>query len=248
LIFSTNHKGAGRQPPSHSSMLKGLSCMKASDRSFRPRAILPALFAILAVLLSSCTVVKIGEQPAGGSSAGEADVASYARDTWERVVSYVNEHAHDLPDVMETLLADSEKAVETYGVRNASAGSAWNFIIKGQGKITAVHTESRAGTAEIDVPPYDGEPDAALQIGPVFKGTSIRDSLDFVNFDQFKNQIDFAKLAAAYNTLVLENVIDAKGTEWFQSGKEIRFVGVFTENGRDILITPVELDETGGGA
>ena len=33
-----------------------------------------------------------------------------------------------------------------------------------------------------------------LQIGPVIKGTSIRDSLDFLKFDDFTNQLEFARV------------------------------------------------------
>ena len=39
-----------------------------------------------------------------------------------------------------------------------------------------------------------------MQIGPVIRGTAIRDSLDFVNFNEFTNQIDFAQFGKAFNT------------------------------------------------
>lgn len=38
-----------------------------------------------------------------------------------------------------------------------------------------------------------------LQLGPRIKGNAIRDSLEFVRFDQFKNQVQFAKFSKELN-------------------------------------------------
>ena len=50
--------------------------------------------------------------------------------------------------------------------------------------------------------PYDGRPDAAVQIGPVIRGTTLRDALPFIQFSQFVNQLQFAQVGNALNDRV----------------------------------------------
>ena len=54
--------------------------------------------------------------------------------------------------------------------------------------------------AKIDVDADgDGQPDAQVQIGPIIRGTSLRDSLPFISFTAYTNQVEFAQLANAFN-------------------------------------------------
>jgi predicted lipoprotein len=71
------------------------------------------------------------------------------------------------------------------------------------GNVVAVDTSSRVGTAAIDVAPADGHPDALLVIGPVVRGTALRDALGFIQFTDFTNQIQFATVAGALNDRAL---------------------------------------------
>jgi predicted lipoprotein len=45
----------------------------------------------------------------------------------------------------------------------------------------------------------DGKADAKVQIGPAVRGTALRDTLEFVNFNEFKNQIEWAQFGKAFN-------------------------------------------------
>ena len=45
----------------------------------------------------------------------------------------------------------------------------------------------------------DGKADLTLQLGPVIKGSSLRDVAPFYKFGDFRDQIEFAKLARALN-------------------------------------------------
>ncbi len=78
-------------------------------------------------------------------------------------------------------------------------GAPWNFPVAITGTIVEANTKSRAATADIDTD-GDGKADATLQLGPVIKGTSIRDVLPFVSFTSYSNQIDYADVAKAFNT------------------------------------------------
>ncbi|MFN5995702.1 MAG: DUF2291 family protein [Paracoccaceae bacterium] len=55
---------------------------------------------------------------------------------------------------------------------------------------------SRDWKAMVDVN-GDGATDLTLQLGPVIKGTSLRDVAPFYRFGDFRDQIEFAKLARA---------------------------------------------------
>ncbi len=103
-------------------------------------------------------------------------------------------------------------------------GSPWNFRVKGSGVILAANTESRASTIDIDLFPPDGTTDLVLQIGPVFKDSAIRDSLDFISFTDFTNQLEFARLSNAFNKVVNQDVTGKLDRENLM-GKKISFWG-----------------------
>ena len=84
-------------------------------------------------------------------------------------------------------------------VRPDHTPSAANLFVKGRAVVTSVDTRSRVGLALLDLTPADGRADGALQIGPVLRGTALRDALEFVKFGDFVNQIAFAEVATALN-------------------------------------------------
>ena len=54
-------------------------------------------------------------------------------------------------------------------------------------------TPSRAPRPSASTRPVRARPTRSVQIGPAMRGTAIRDALDFVSFNDFTNQIDFAR-------------------------------------------------------
>jgi len=92
------------------------------------------------------------------------------------------------------------------------------------GVVLDVDTSSRVGTAAIDVVPPDGRPDALLMVGPVFRGTALRDALDFVQFTDFTNQIQFAAVGTALNERALASLgdIDLSSVK----GRHVHVLGV----------------------
>ena len=95
------------------------------------------------------------------------------------------------------------------------------------GKVVEVDTEVSAGTAGIDTN-GDGKADVTIQIGPVIRGTTIRDILPFISFTSYTNQIDFAQLANAFNDRAYE-ASSLKATDHKTlKGKTVTLTGVFT--------------------
>ena len=91
----------------------------------------------------------------------------------------------------------------------------------------------------------DGSADVTLQLGPVIRGTALRDAMPFIVFTDFRDQIEFAKLARAMNDRASAGLEKPEGDV---VGEEVSFTGVFTLRaaGDTPEIVPTEL--TMGGA
>ena len=85
----------------------------------------------------------------------------------------------------------------------------------------------------------------AIQIGPVIRGTALRDASSFIRFSDFTNQFDFAGAANALNDHVLRAVVGAMLVDTLV-GRNITFIGAIgksplREDGA-IEIVPVQLE------
>lgn len=227
---------------------------------FSRMTLLAIMLALSAVFLmpAGCTVVYDDDDTqAKGKGEGELEIYfvdgkfdpdGYVDKIWEKkVLPYMDKEADDLNAVLKALKADPEKGGDRYGHREKAEGSPWNFIVSGKGKVVEVNTRSRASTLGVDLEPYDGQADVLVQIGPVIKGTGVRDSLDFIAFDDFVNQLEFARLSNAMNKRINDTVLAPLDRENLMD-KSIAFTGVFTLNkGIDhILITPTRVEISGG--
>jgi len=202
--------------------------------------------------LSGCTLWTVrslhpaeGEGTVGSAVPGEPGFspAAYVAAIWEsQVLPEAENKSTDLGTLLEALRANPDAAKEQYGHREGQRP--YNFLVKGEAKVLSVDTASRAGTIKIDLLPGDGQPDATLQVGPVIRGTSIRDSLPFIQFNMFVNQLEYASVSNAMNERVAEDVIGNLDLASLQ-GKTIDFRGAFTleerGNVNDVLITPVKI-------
>jgi predicted lipoprotein len=113
-----------------------------------------------------------------------------------------------------------------------------------EGIVADVNTSSRVGTASIDVAPADGRADALLMIGPVIRGTALRDALAFIQFTDFTNQIQFAAVANTLNERVLTTTL-RNITPPALAGHRVAVVGVAwkesTAAGALPFVVPVQL-------
>ena len=73
------------------------------------------------------------------------------------------------------------------------------MFVKGTATVADVDRKSRIGLARLRLPWATDAQTAAIQIGPVLRGTALRDALDFVRFTDFVNQLEFAGVANALN-------------------------------------------------
>jgi predicted lipoprotein len=218
----------------------------------RNHPIFLAVLGCISLLLFACTIVPDEEGKAGGDKGKQLDIY-FVDDTFkpdefvdkiwdDQVVPYFMQKCLPIGDILPAWSADQAAAGKEFGYREKAEGSPWNFLVKGSGVIVGVNTASKASTVEVDLDPADGSEDLVLQIGPVIKDTGIRDSLEFISFTDFTNQLEFARLSNAFNKKVNAAVLSSLDRENLM-GKRIAFHGVFTQlQDSDLVrITPVVL-------
>ena len=209
------------------------------------RSILLSASALLLALASpACKIVSNAERDAQiAAEQGEADkVGATVERVWEsEALPHIQSKAAPFMELQKAISEDLNAAGGEYGYRQESEGSPWNFAAKLTGAVIAANTESRAATADVDVD-GDGAADAVLQLGPVIRGTTLRDVLPFISFTDFRDQIEFAKLARAFNTRAYETALKDLPRDAL-IGARVNATGVFTmrSSGDKILVTPVSI-------
>ena len=149
--------------------------------------------------------------------------------------------APDFIALRSAMRANLATAGTSHGHRERGEDAPWNFATRLKGRIVEVDTESGAGKIGVDAD-GDGKVDAIVQIGPVLRGTSLRDSLPFISFTAYTNQIEFAQLANAFNDRAFEAALKALPRDKLQ-GRTVELLGTFTAaDAADVpTITPVQL-------
>lgn len=200
------------------------------------------ILAVSAVIMTGCVkVIKIGEE---GKVTG--DVEFNAGDNvaaiWESdALPELEAKAVELNQLLAESGGDFKSLVDKYGKYSMGTSGEINYVVKGTAVVEETNQEKKAGYMVVKLDGYDGEVLIKLQIGSVYKGSSVRDSLDFIKFGDYKNQQEWAAVSQSLHQIVDESVIRAADPGTLQ-GKTIEFTGTFTADGNEeILITPVKL-------
>jgi predicted lipoprotein len=123
-----------------------------------------------------------------------------------------------------------------------------SLLVKGRARVTSIDLRSRVGLAFLDMGPAAAVR-VALQVGPVLRGTALRDALPFIRFTDFVNQIDYAAVSSELNERALRSAIGQTAPASLD-GKIVSFRGAATTVGRSaaadlIEIVPVALQIEG---
>lgn len=194
---------------------------------------------LLAASLSGCKLVKTDTDEAGGTAADPiAEIVETTFDT--KLVPALSEKAVDLATLRDAIKTGLDKAGESHGTRVGGAGGGWNFPVKGSATVVEENRASKAATADIDLD-GDGKADATLQLGPVIKGTALRDTTPLYDFSTFRDQIEYAKLGRALNDKAVSKL---PGADTPLKGKRVNFLGavVIRSAGEKPLAMPVSIE------
>jgi predicted lipoprotein len=174
------------------------------------RFVQSATAAALSFALGSCvpwTVRPLDAEKEGpGESATITSAAAFVDSIWTaKLLPAIQNSAVDARTLIDALAKSPEDAQARYGQHQAN-GPVY-FLVKGEGRVTGVDTRSRVGVAMVDVAPFDQHPDLSIQIGPVLRGTSLRDATGLVRFTDFVNQLQYADAGNELNDRVLRTVL-----------------------------------------
>jgi predicted lipoprotein len=202
---------------------------------------------IAGFLLASCRFVPTSEVQAlasGGAANSEAafDPDKMVAAIWQsKVVPTIEKKAGPFVQVRDLAAKSPDEAGAKFGYRAKSEDTPWTLMVKLDGVIVAANTESRAATISVDAT-GQGKTDAIVQIGPAMRGTAIRDALDFVSFNDFTNQIDFARYGKAFNGYVDRATLEGLPRDALV-GRRVTVLGVYplASAADPPLVTPVEI-------
>jgi predicted lipoprotein len=190
---------------------------------------------------------KLGNSPAAGAPTANTATA-FIDPIWDtKIVPAFTQKAVEAKELLAAIQENPENAGAKYGRREAT--NPYNYLIRGSGQVTAVNTESRAGTLTIALADAQPGQNVTIQIGPVVLGTAVRDATGIVSFNQFTNQIDYAGVSKEMNARAIREALGGKDPASF-NGKQIQFIGAFTydpHSAGNIRITPIKLEIPGEG-
>ncbi|KUP94599.1 DUF2291 family protein [Tritonibacter horizontis] len=190
---------------------------------------LSVLFLMCFAALNACKIVKNADPAEAGQAeeaqTDEARMALLSRQIWEpKVLPAVAQLLAPLPDLRAALAEDVDAASAQYGYKPEGEASPWNFAVAGSGRVVETKMKSRAAKVEVDTD-GDGAADVTLQLGPIIRGTALRDAMPFLSFSDFRDQIEFAKLAGGLNKMAHETIeIPTEDP----IGQTVTFEGVYT--------------------
>jgi predicted lipoprotein len=198
---------------------------------------------LMVTALTGCMkIVKIGEE---GKYTGETkfnageDVAAI----WDsKAIPELTGKAVDLAAFLKESDGDLKKLADKYGKYSMGTSGELNYTVKGTATVNEVNTQSKAGYMVVVLDGYNGPIKIEIQVGPVFRGTAVRDSLNIIKFEDYKNQVDFAAVSQSIHSVITSSVISKIDLNSIK-GKMVEFTGCFTADKEDlILITPVVLN------
>jgi predicted lipoprotein len=203
----------------------------------------PIAFSLLALAaLAGCKILPtLTAEEKAAAAAGAFNPDRMVEEMWaSKVLPYLQAKAGTFQEVSQLAATDAKAAGEKYGNPRKQVNSPWTYVAKAEGKIVASNTQSRAATVDLDVD-GDGKADLRAQIGPALRGTALRDVLDFVDFNSFKNQIDFAQFGKSFNTHANTKVLSKLPREKLE-GTTATLLGAYVAgSGLDLpLMTPAE--------
>jgi predicted lipoprotein len=159
---------------------------------------------VAALALPGCKIIENAPEGEGtvvipdGEAGDDARISALLAKTYEADLLPLIAKALPVADLRVAVAGGLDAAGAAHGNKGSGEGAAWNFAVKGEGKVVEANLTSRARKAMVDVD-GDGAADLTLQLGPVIKGSSLRDVAPFYRFGDFRDQIEFAKLARALN-------------------------------------------------
>lgn len=159
--------------------------------------------AMAALALGGCRIVS-QQELADLKNPPNPAMADVTATYQQKIVPQVLSEAKPLGELMSSLAAakDFDTACKTLGYRSQDENPCI-FTVKVQGTVSAVNTTSRSG--KMTVKDLSGQ-DVVVQIGPIIRGTALRDVYKGSSYQDFNDQVLFGDYGRAINNLASEEV------------------------------------------
>ena len=197
---------------------------------------------VLAIAMTGCVkVVQIGHEDELTGTVRFNAAKDVERIWGSKVLPELSKKAVDLPTFFKESNGDLKALASKYGKYSMGTSGELSYAVKGTGTVIEVNQEKQAGYMTVKLDGYDGPVVVKLQIGSVYKGSALRDTLSFIKFEDYTNQVDWAKVSQSLHDMVNKAVVGGVDLKTLK-GKKISFVGCFSVDKKDeLLITPVEI-------
>lgn len=188
--------------------------------------------ALILMYVSACDVVKLdanGKPILPMSAEAAASMENMTpKDIAEKLWGRVLDDANKTAITWEKFKSDSAKVTSDKGK---------SYFVKINGTVSQLDLAAKEKTLKIDL----GSDVVTLQLGPITRGNSIRDAASFIKFDQFKNQVQFAKLSKEFNKKSL-GTIKMPDESW--QGKGVDVIAALTITNNTITdVIPLEISQ-----
>ena len=206
--------------------------MPISIRYHRSFSIL-AFGAVLAVLWWAGLIATV--KPIGGSTARDSFPSAglafkpkaYVARIWsKRVVPDVHKRSVPLPAFLSAVDKNKVAALQNFGRKVAGT---YNILVRFTGTLGKLDTSTPIGAVTVHVPVRNKTITVKVATGPVILGTSLRDALRFIHFNEFLNQIQYGDVGDALNSYVVHDVIGPLHLSKLK-GRPVTIYGAFTYN------------------
>ncbi|WP_336803679.1 DUF2291 domain-containing protein [Erwinia aphidicola] len=188
--------------------------------------------AMAALALGGCRIVS-QQELADLKNPPNPAMANVTATYQQKIVPQVLSEAKPLGELMSSLAAakDFDTACKTLGYRSQDENPCI-FTVKVQGTVSKVNTTSRSG--KMTVKDLSGQ-DVVVQIGPIIRGTALRDVYKGSSYQDFNDQVLFGDYGRAINNLASEEVKKLQP----KVGDKVEVDGVFSS--WDVPQTPPEV-------
>lgn len=215
-------------------------------------AVAVAVFLVVA-LLFGFTVVSEEEEAA---LTVEFDPVAYVEDNWEAVRTAITDNAVPLANVLNELEPGPDGKIATEDLTpiaealgRITTGEAHVYSITGAGTVTDVDVESSKGSIGLEVEGYEGPVKVRMWIGTRIPSdeSSIRDATGFIEFGDFRDQMQYGRVASIINQEVAESLETVRGE--LAEGQQVSLVGAMTMRTfnqptidvSELMVVPVEV-------
>ncbi len=180
-----------------------------------------AWLTIAALALTGCRIVS-QQELADLKNPPNPHLANIDQLYQQKIVPQLAAEAKPLDALMKSLAAakDFDTACQQLGYR-AQPENPCVFTVLVKGQVESVNTTSRSGKMTLKEP---NDVSAVVQIGPIIRGTALRDAYKGASYQDFNDQVLFGDYGRAINNQAVEQLKTLQP----KAGDRLEVIGVFS--------------------